>query len=59
MKMWVLLILCCLAGSSLAQQPYSYSIIPEKGLPSREVYRIVQDGDGYLWIGCNAGTVPL
>ncbi len=48
-------VLCCLAGLSFAQQPYSYSITPEQGLPSREVYRIVQDGDGYLWIGCNAG----
>jgi ligand-binding sensor domain-containing protein len=38
-----------------AQQHYSYSITTEQGLPSREVYRIVQDSDGFLWIGCNAG----
>jgi ligand-binding sensor domain-containing protein len=48
-----LLLLCC--AQVRAQQPYSYSITTEQGLPSREVYRIVQDKDGFIWIGCNAG----
>ena len=48
-----LLLLCC--AQVRAQQPYSYSITTEQGLPSREVYRIVQDDDGFIWIGCNAG----
>lgn len=51
----LIVLICCIEGISLAQQPYSYSITSEQGLPSREVYRMVQDGDGYLWIGCNAG----
>ncbi len=55
MRVLLWLVLCCIASASIAQRPYSYSITPEQGLPSREVYRIVQDADGYLWIGCNAG----
>lgn len=37
-----------------AQQPFSYSLDPDN-IPSQEVYRIVQDEKGYIWIGCNAG----
>lgn len=55
MRTLILLALCCNVGLSLAQQPYSYPITTEQGLPSREVYRIVQDGDGFIWLGCNAG----
>lgn len=55
MRFLIASIWCCMVGLSYAQQPYHYSITPEQGLPSREGYRIVQDADGYLWIGCNAG----
>ncbi|MEZ4937008.1 MAG: histidine kinase [Crocinitomicaceae bacterium] len=43
------------ASFLLGQQPYSYHLDQENGLPSREVYQIKQDGFGYLWIGCDAG----
>jgi ligand-binding sensor domain-containing protein len=38
-----------------AQHPAFYSINDESGLPSNEVYRVVQDSFGYIWIGCDAG----
>jgi len=38
-----------------AQQPYYYKIDDEAGLPSNEVYEILQDDFGYMWIGCDAG----
>lgn len=38
-----------------AQHPFYYSINDENGLPSNEVYQIVQDKFGYIWIGCDAG----
>jgi hypothetical protein len=38
----------------LAQQPFSYSLNPDD-IPSKEVYRVIQDEKGYIWIGCNAG----
>ena len=40
--------------SALSQQPYFYSLSPEN-IPSKEVYRVLQDDDGYIWLGCNAG----
>ncbi|MCF8277084.1 MAG: histidine kinase [Flavobacteriales bacterium] len=45
-------ILICFAA--LAQQPFSYPLTPDE-IPSKEVYRILQDQEGYIWIGCNAG----
>lgn len=41
--------------TSLAQTPYYYKINEENGLPSSEVYQIIQDDFGYIWIGCDAG----
>ena len=38
-----------------AQQPFHYSINDENGLPSNEVYQLVQDKNGYIWLGCDAG----
>lgn len=38
-----------------AQHPFYYNITDEDGLPSNEVYSIVQDDFGYIWIGCDAG----
>ncbi|MCB9205488.1 MAG: histidine kinase [Flavobacteriales bacterium] len=37
-----------------AQQPFSYALDPDN-IPSQEVYRVIQDDKGYIWIGCNAG----
>jgi ligand-binding sensor domain-containing protein/two-component sensor histidine kinase len=56
MRWWLpVILLFVFVAECLAQQSYSYPITTEQGLPSREVYRIVQDSDGFLWIGCNAG----
>ena len=43
------------ATSSFAQEPYYYTINDENGLPSNEVYQVLQDDFGYIWIGCDAG----
>lgn len=40
---------------TFAQHPYYYNITDEDGLPSNEVYSIVQDDFGYIWIGSDAG----
>lgn len=39
----------------IAQNPSYFHYDNEKGLPSDEVYSIVQDHDGMIWIGCEAG----
>lgn len=38
-----------------AQLPYYYKITEENGLPSSEVYQIIQDDFGYIWVGSDAG----
>jgi ligand-binding sensor domain-containing protein/signal transduction histidine kinase len=39
----------------LAQQPSYIKITTEEGLPSNEVYSIIQDQKGFIWVGCDAG----
>lgn len=38
-----------------AQQPYMWHITDEDGLPSMEVYNLLQDSRGYFWIGTDNG----
>ena len=40
---------------SFAQYPQYVIYDNENGLPSNEVYSIVQDAKGFIWIGCDAG----
>lgn len=43
------------ALSARAQAPYYYTLSEENGLPSNEVYQVIQDDFGFMWIGCDAG----
>jgi ligand-binding sensor domain-containing protein len=54
-KFLFILIFVCQTYISLSQTPYYYKINEENGLPSSEVYQIIQDDFGYIWIGCDAG----
>lgn len=38
-----------------AQSPAFYTINNENGAPTNEVYRVIQDKGGFIWIGCNSG----
>lgn len=38
-----------------AQNPVYFQTTIEDGLPSNEVYSIIQDEKGFIWIGCDAG----
>ncbi len=38
-----------------AQYPQHFTYDDENGLPSNEVYSILQDRKGFLWFGCDAG----
>lgn len=40
---------------SLAQYPQHFTYDDENGLPSNEVYSIVQDSRGFIWLGTNSG----
>lgn len=52
------LYLCIALSSGLfsyAQHPYFYSINENQGLPSNEVYELIQDDFGHIWIASDAG----
>jgi ligand-binding sensor domain-containing protein len=38
-----------------AQYPQYFHYDSENGLPSSKVYSLLQDPDGFIWIGCDAG----
>ena len=54
-KIHAFVILICLSNLLSAQHPAYYKITDEAGLPSNEIYKIIQDDFGYIWIGCDAG----
>jgi ligand-binding sensor domain-containing protein len=43
--------------SLFAQNPSAISYSTENGLPSNTIYNIFQNGDGYLYAGCDLGIV--
>lgn len=45
---------CCFS-TTWAQDPVHYNLNDENGLPSNEVYQVLQDRKGFIWIGCDAG----
>lgn len=55
MKKLSLIFFLSLVFSLKAQHPYYYSLNDDSGLPSNEVYQVVQDSKGFIWIGCDAG----
>ncbi len=40
---------------TLAQYPQYFASNTETGLPTNEIYNIVQDKKGFIWLGCDAG----
>lgn len=38
-----------------SQDPTYFQITNENGLPSNEVYCVLQDNKGFIWFGCDAG----
>lgn len=56
MKRLILFICFVVIRSNIhAQYPFFHHITDEQGLPSNEVYSIVQDAKGFIWVGCDAG----
>jgi ligand-binding sensor domain-containing protein len=51
----VLFVLLLTPQISSAQYPHYFTYDDESGLPSNQVYSIVQDQKGFIWIGCDAG----
>ncbi|HWW69275.1 MAG TPA: two-component regulator propeller domain-containing protein, partial [Duganella sp.] len=49
------LALCCLCASAAAEQMSLRQFGQADGLANQAVTAIVQDGDGYLWVGTENG----
>lgn len=54
-KNWLLGIFWIVSLVSTAQQPYMWQLTDEDGLPSMEVFSILQDKHGFLWAGTDNG----
>jgi ligand-binding sensor domain-containing protein len=54
---FLLSVLLILMGQAIArcQHPVYRQITTDEGLPSDEVYSIIKDENGLIWIGCDAG----
>ncbi len=48
-------LICAATGIIQAQYPSYFQITTEEGLPSNEVYSLVEDSQGFIWLGCDAG----
>jgi len=46
---------CFFVYEATAQQPSFRAITTDQDLPSNEVYSILQDKQGFIWIGCDVG----
>lgn len=52
---WKYVLLFFITISLHAQNPAYFQTTIDDGLPSNEVYSIVEDAKGFIWIGCDAG----
>lgn len=51
-----LLCICSILGAQQNPQPYFRNYGTEDGLPSSEVYCVMQDSKGYMWFGTDNGA---
>jgi ligand-binding sensor domain-containing protein len=51
----ILIFILCIYNYSKAQEPFMHHITDDDGLPSMEVYNIIQDHKGFIWIGTDNG----
>ncbi|MCU0442557.1 MAG: histidine kinase [Bacteroidia bacterium] len=55
MKNWLLSIFWIVSLVSKAQQPYMWQLTDDDGLPSMEVFSVLQDKHGFIWAGTDNG----
>ena len=55
LHIYILILTSCCWSTAWSQDPVHYNLNDENGLPSNEVYQVLQDKQGFIWIGCDAG----
>ena len=48
-------VMLTIATTLFSQNPVYFQTTIEDGLPSNEVYSIIEAEKGFIWIGCDAG----
>jgi len=55
MKKFLTIIFCIIFIPDAFSQSYTKNYTSNDGLPSNNVYEVIQDNDGFIWIGTDAG----
>lgn len=53
---FIVFVFCLFAASLNAQQPVFRHYTVDDGLPSNEIYHVIQDSKGYIWLATNMGV---
>ena len=56
MRVFLFVLGLLFSNISIAQNPAYFNYSVENGAPSNDIYSIIQDKKGYIWIGCDAGV---
>lgn len=59
LRVWLLWVWLLLFISGYAQQPVFRNYTANDGLPSSEIYSVIQDKKGYMWFGTDRGLVKF
>lgn len=54
-KKYIVIVTLLLHKIIVAQNPQCFNYTDEGGMPSNEIYSVVQDYKGFVWFGCDAG----
>ncbi len=54
---FLLFALLCVSPITRAQSPFYHGLSGEQGLLSNEIYSIIQDENGFIWFGSDAGLM--
>ena len=55
-KIQIILLLIFLDANAIAQNPSFKKFTTDDGLPGNEVYHVMQDKKGYIWVSTNKGA---
>lgn len=57
--LYIISLFCCFSSSLKGQAVHAINYTTKDGLPSDEIYWIMQASSGLIWIGCDAGLVSF
>ncbi|MFA7380354.1 MAG: two-component regulator propeller domain-containing protein [Bacteroidia bacterium] len=55
-KLFLVFVFLCCVKQTAAQSPFMWHLTDTEGLPSMEVYNMLQDKKGFMWLGTDNGV---